>query len=513
MTLTIPEPGRTPLRNLAAKIFGHHGATLIGDGAWSITAKVFSHFAQLAAFIAAARMLSPAQFGFFAFASAVAVILVVLAEGGWREFVLKAHNCEDKLNRIATMSVLSSTLFTAVALAIAFHLHLRTNLQWEGLLVAVFSLWIVPAALSSIYEGVLVSGGRLRVQSRLMIAAEAAGLVVTLAGLWLGWEVFSLVAGKLAMQFTHLGGAIAATRWIPKPAFERAFAHELLDFSRHILLTRITIRIRGYAGTLMLGGFMGLAEAGIFRAAERIVVAISEVVGEPARILAWTVFRKAKAREENGEHGAFARVATAYIAILLTLATPLFIGVAFIAEPLVRVALGEQWLAASDLIAALCVAQLFLVSSFVTEPLLSVSGAIRKLPPVSILNAAVFVGAMVAFAPFGAGAAAVGQIAAAIIAFASTLYLQARYGAMNWAQVMRNLAGVAFAAVALAAVVAALGVLASDLAFGPARAIALQALGGAAAYFIVLAIATRLGASNPFQLAFRDPDAGTVTNA
>jgi O-antigen/teichoic acid export membrane protein len=512
MSLTIQAPRRTPLRSLAAKVFGHHGAALIGDGAWSVAAKVFSHFAQLAAFIAAARMLNPAQFGFFAFASAVAVILVVLAEGGWREFVLKAHNCEDKLNRIATMSVLSSSLFTAVSLAIAFHLHQRTDLRWEGLLVAVFSLWIAPAALSSIYEGILVSGGRLRVQSRLMIAAEAAGLVVTLAGLWLGWEVFSLVAGKLAMQFTHLGGAIAATRWIPKPAFERAFAHELLDFSRHILLTRLTIRIRGYAGTLMLGGFMGLAEAGIFRAAERIVVAIGEVVGEPARMLAWSVFRKAKAREENGERGALARVATAYIAILLTVATPLFIGVALIAKPLVRIALGEQWLAASDLVATLCVAQLFLVSSFITEPLLSVSGAIRKLPPVSILNAAVFVGAMVAFAPFGASVAAAGQIAAAIIAFASTLYLQARYGAMNWAQVIRNLAGVAFAAVALAGVAALLGEVASNLAIGPASAIALQALGGAAAYFAVLATATWLGASNPFQLALRDSDAGTVTN-
>ena len=500
------------LRALAAKTFGHHGAALIGDGAWSLTAKVFSHFAQLAAFVAAARMLTPAQFGFFAFASAVAVILVVLAEGGWREFVLKAHNCEDKLNRIATMSILSSALFTAVALAIAFYLYHSADLRWEGLLVAVFSLWIAPAALSSIYEGILVSDGRLRVQSRLIIAAEAAGLAVTVLGLWLGWEVLSLVAGKLAMQFTHLGGAIAVTRWIPKPAFERAFTRELLDFSRHILLTRLTIRIRGYAGTLMLGSFMGLAEAGIFRAAERIVVAISEVVGEPARMLAWTMFRKAKTREENGEHGAVARVATAYVAIVLALAVPLFTGVALIAEPLVRLLLGERWIAASDLIAALCVAQLFLVASFISEPLLSVSGMIRKLPPVSIFNAAIFVGAMVAFAPFGLAAAAAGQIFAAIIAFASTLYLQARFGAMNWTQVMRNLTGVAVAAAALAGVAAALGVLASDLAFGPAPAIALQALGGAAAYFVVLAIATRLGASNPFQLDQRVQDARAVAN-
>jgi O-antigen/teichoic acid export membrane protein len=513
MSLTIPQPEqRSSLRSIAAKLFGHHGASLIGDGAWSVTAKIFSHFAQLAGFIVAAHVLTPAQFGFFAFASAIAVILVVLAEGGWREFVLKAYNCEDKLNRIATMSAVSSSLFTAIALAIAFYLDQYADFRWEGLLVAVFSLWIAPAALSSIYEGILVSGGRLRVQSRLTIAAEAVGLAVTVAGLWLGWEVFALVAGKLVMQFTHLGGAIAATRWIPRPAFERSFAHELLEFSRHILLTRVTIRIRGYAGTLMLGSFMGLAEAGIFRAAERIVLSIGEVVGEPARMLAWTIFRKAKAREENGEHGALARVATAYIAILLTLAAPLFIGVSLIAEPLVRIALGEQWLAASDLIAALCVAQLFLVSSFVTEPLLSVSGTIRKLPPVSIFNAAIFVGAMVIFAPFGAGAAAAGQIAAAIVAFGSTLYLQVRYGAMNWSQVIRNLAGVAFAAAALGGVAAALGALASSYAMGPAQAIALQALGGTAAYFAFLALATRLGASNPFQLVLKDHDAGTAAH-
>ncbi len=492
------------------RLFGHESAGLVGDGAWSLGAKLFSHIAQLVAFIAAARMLTPAQFGFFAFASAVAVILVVLAEGGWREFVLKAHNCEVALNRIATMSAISSGVFTAAALCIAAYLQFRLHMYWEALLVAIFSLWIWPAAFSSIYEGILVSTGRLRGQSGLMIAAETAGLAMTVAGLWLGWNVLALVAGKLAMQFTHLGGAIALTRWFPKPAFDRSFARELLDFSRHILLTRLTIRIRGYAGTLMLGAFMGLADAGIFRAAERIVAAIAELVGEPARMLAWMVFRKARAREDGGEHGGFARVATTYMVVLLTLGIPLFIGVALVAEPLVRLLLGEQWSAAAGIIALLCVAQLFLVASFVTEPLLSVSGEIRKLPPVSIFNACVTLGAMAASAPFGLTMAAIGQIAAALVAFATMLRLQSHYGAMNWNQVVRGIAGAALAAIALAGVAAGLGMIASRLAFVPAATIALQATGGVAAYLTVLAATMRLGMSNPLHAAGADQTPGNA---
>ena len=57
-----------------------------------MAARLFSQVAQLIAFVGAARVLSPAEFGFFAFVSAIAFLFVVVSEGGWAEFIMRADH-------------------------------------------------------------------------------------------------------------------------------------------------------------------------------------------------------------------------------------------------------------------------------------------------------------------------------------------------------------------------------------------------------------------------------------
>ncbi|WP_051541013.1 oligosaccharide flippase family protein [Ahrensia sp. 13_GOM-1096m] len=461
-------------------------SSLLGDGSWTIFCKIYAQVIQLSIFIFAAHILAPAEFGFFAFASAIAVILVVLSEGGWREFILKTRDCTHKFNDVATISMIAAVFFTAVALSIAAVLAFYFDQVWEGQLVAFFSLWILPAALSAIYEGLLISKPNVKAHSLLRISGETIGIFVAVGGLWVGWNVAALVAGRLTMQLTYLLGAMVTTKWVPRFSFERKFAKELFDFSKHILLNRIMLQIRSYAGTLVIGTALGLAEAGLFRAAERIVAAISELIGDAARMLAWIILRRADRETEKGQSNlsVIGKVGTSFLIVLTAIATPIFLGLALVSNDLVRVLLGDKWAPAGAIVALLCFKQIFLMPSFITETLLSITGNLKKMPPVVIFNVCVSVGMILICAPFGVLAIAAGQFIAAMIAFGTTLHLQGRYGGVAWAQIFRESFVILVAAALMSIAAYIVGLLSA--AWSPTTTIVLQTAAGAMVYFLIL---------------------------
>src|SRR5690606_29729061 len=105
---------------------------LVGRGLWTVWAKLVSQGAQLATFIIAAHVLTPAQFGFFAFSSAIATLLVMLAEGGWAEFVMKSTEKDKVLEQVKSISLASGLLVTTLGLGIALVLYDGFGKRWEA---------------------------------------------------------------------------------------------------------------------------------------------------------------------------------------------------------------------------------------------------------------------------------------------------------------------------------------------------------------------------------------------
>lgn len=468
--------------------------SVIGDGMSTLVSKIVSQIVQLAVFLVAARVLESAEFGLYAYSSAIVILLVVIAEGGWGEFVMKTECSGEELDQIGTISIISGVLVTIVGMTIAATIGLYFNQQWEAMLIGLFSCWFLPSSLSVVYDGLLVARGQLRKQAAIRIAAEVAGLCMTMIGLWIGWNVFSLVAGRLVTQLVSLIASAVVARWYPRLRLTWGFTREILEFSRHILSNRLIIFLRSYAGTLAIGSFLGLSEAGHYRVAERIVAAFSELIGEPARMLAWTIFRRAAVvpdadgrniRDVGGP-------ATTFMTILMAISAPIYLGLSLVSTGLIDVVLGDKWAPAAILVAILSFKQVLLIPGYVTEPLLSLAGNIRRMPFALLINGAIAVGLIVVLAPFGVEATAWGQCVAALISFAISTHLQSRYGGLAWGRVLRDCAYVAVAIAAMAATVYLLGYLAEASALRRLSILALQVVSGGAIYVATLAVLQKM---------------------
>ncbi len=464
--------------------------SVIGDGASTLGSKIVSQVVQLVVFLVAARVLESAEFGLYAYSSAIVILLVVVAEGGWGEFIMKTECTEDELDQVGTISIISGILITIVGFSIAAVVWFVFHQPWEGILLCLFSCWFLPSSLSVVYDGLLVARGQLRKQAAIRVASELTGLAVTMLGLWIGWNIFSLVAGRLATLLVGVFASAVVARWYPKLRLTLPFAREILEFSRHILANRLIIFLRSYSGTLAIGSFLGLAEAGYYRVAERIIAAFSELIGEPARMLAWTLFRRATVKiDANGKTTRdVGASATTFMTLLMAISAPIYLGLSLISSGLIDVVLGNKWAPAAILVTILSAKQVLLTPGYVTEPLLSLSGNIRHMPAALLLNGAISVGLIVLLAPFGVEAAALGQCLASLISFAISMHLQRNYGGLAWKRVISDCAYVAVAIAAMAATVYSLGYLAEASALRHLVTLAIQVVSGGATYVLTLAV-------------------------
>lgn len=462
--------------------------TLLGGGLWTIMAKIVAQASQLTAFLVAARVLSSYEFGFYAYSSAFALFFVIIAEGGWGEFIMKSTRDPASLSQIATISLIAGGVVTLIGLIATGVIALFFHQKEEAVLIALFACWAAPSALSTVYDGILVARARLRDQSIIRIFSELLGLAAVLAGMWLGWGIVAFVAGRLVTQLIGLAASMAVLRWLPRLELEWSTLVDVFDYSRHIVVNRLIIFFRSYSATLLVGSFLGLTEAGYYRAAERIIAAVSELVGEPARILSWTVLRQAASdAAPSPETGArIGRSATTILAILMTVSLPVYAGLALVSGPLVEFALGDAWSPVAFLVTLLALKQVLLVPGFITEPLLSLSGNIHRMPPAVLANSLVGVGFLLAMAPFGMHAAAFGQCAAAVVSFCISIFLQSRYGAMDWPKVLRDCVILLVALAVMAACVHLLGDLADLLSISDAPTMLLQTVAGAGIYIAAL---------------------------
>lgn len=470
------------------------GQTMFSSAMWTFTAKVVMQVSQLATFIIAARVLNSAEFGLFSYTAALVTLLVVVAEGGWREFVMKTTHEAGRLDQIATVALIAGMGATVVGLSAAAILDIQFDLKAEAWLVVIFSFWLLPTPFSSVCEGMLIADARLKELSIIRIAAECCAMIVAIYGLLHGWNIYALAAGKLVSQVVGMVASLAVLKWLPALKIKLVFLRELFEFSKHITYNRALVLIRAYSGTLVVGSVLGLADAGYYRAAERIVSAFSDIVAEPARQIAWSSFRKVAmtdggvASGGKGASPALGRKATGFVILLMMISAPIYLGLALMSGTLVDILLGAGWAPAAILVSLLSIKQILLVPGYVTEPLLSLGDAIRKVPTAILVNSLVAVGLILVFSPLGVVAAAAGQLIAAVFSFLVSAWLQSRYGAVQWRSVLRGCLLPLLGSVAMACVVVLLGKVGTHSIEGGLPFNILQMLAGCLAYGATIAL-------------------------
>ncbi|WP_375687050.1 oligosaccharide flippase family protein [Pseudooceanicola sp. LIPI14-2-Ac024] len=416
--------------------------SVLGDGAITVAERVVSQAAQFAVFIVAARVLGPAEFGIFALVSACAILLFRVAEFGWGPFIMAWSGDARVPQQVLSIAMICGAVFTVIGLlgsqgAAAFGIGAPTVRLME-----LFALWIMLATVSSAQKGIMIWQGRLKASALCEIAAELVGLAVSVAALLGGLGVLSLAFGRLAYQSVHLVLSFGATRLMPATGLRGPVLRDLWVFSSQIFVSRMFVYIRLYLATFIVGGFLGAAAVGYFRAADRLVNALSEIITVPAQLLAWKLMRAT--RDSGPEDARDARLAAElrrFLKVLVAIAAPVFLWLICMSDEVIHGLLSGEWQAAAPLVAILAVSRLFYLGGMVTEPVLSVGGHARVLPWFTGAIFAVSLALTLLAVQFGLYALAWAQVGIGIFVCAATFRMFRRYLGVTWRMVLRDLRG------------------------------------------------------------------------
>jgi O-antigen/teichoic acid export membrane protein len=387
----------------------------LASGSTGFLARAVSQLAVLGITIVASRVLGTATFGAYAIALAFSYLSRNLLYVGPYEYLLKSP---------LTPTLAASCLIANVGLAVVM----------AGL-VAVLSLFAEPlfgtpdvgwllvrlaptfllVAVSSWCEALLLRDGDMRRYYLTIVIGDIAGAVVAVACLSAGLGLAALVIHAYVRMGTMTLLYLAYRGFRIETGGSRGEVGGVLAWSRARYGASLLNFGSGYGADLVLGLLLSPAATGLYRAASRIVSALSDLFAQPLLKIAQT---NVSARLAAGEgpglgwlamFGGIAAVAWAALA-----------GLALGAGDIVPFVLGEQWHPAAPLVAVFCAARGLLLLDAVTTPLLVAVDQQRFMLPIQTAAAVAVVAASVALAPWGPMPVA---MASAVIALAmSSLY-------------------------------------------------------------------------------------------
>lgn len=365
-------------------------ARKVGAGlGWSTVSNVTLRVGNFLVSILIARLLAPEQFGVFAVALTVWSVLGTLAEFGLGTDLVRSKDPERRAPTVATVGVLTSGVLAgsmalgAPGIAGAFESPASIGvIQLMAVSLAIFGLTIVPAAL-------LQRAYRQRELFLVNLCGMAASTAVIVVLAQADAGPAALAWGQIANQLVLVVGLHRAAGWRPRFGFRPAVARESVAFCLPLASANMVSWLIITLDNLIVARQLSATELGLYVLAFNMSSWPMNAVGQAIRAVALPAFSGVESvvRRNDGLVRAGAPVFT--VAVLLGL------GMATLAEPLIRALYGQVWVAAAAALVGLAVFGAMRIVLDLLATFLIAAGATASVLVVQLLWVAAMVPAMV----------------------------------------------------------------------------------------------------------------------
>lgn len=451
---------------------------------WATAARVVVQIASWAGTLLVIRLLTPDDYGLMAKLSVVCAIAGAIAELGLGAAIVRWREIgTQELRRLYGVSLLFGAGITALVaasspwLAQLFH---DPRLTWP---IAVASLQMIIGAVAIIPCSLATRDLSFASLSKIEMVAGIANIAATLLLASLGAGVWALVLGTLIGAFVRSAALLALGQRV-WPLFSLQGIGEHLKFGLTLVGNRVSYFAVVQSDVLIGSQFLPTMAIGQYSVALQLAtMPMAKVMGTVNQIA-----MPAVARQQDDLAQVRESVLKA-IGILSLLAFPALWGISAVAPELVRVVLGQRWLAA---VTALVILPLVVPVRMVSSVLFTTSLALgnRQLDLRNTLVTLVLVpGGFYVGAHWGMTGLCLSWLISVPLAYAVSIPTLLRLLGIRASQLASECAAPAVAAGAMYAAVAALRPILATRS-GPVSLL-LLVLAGAIVYFAAIALVSR----------------------
>lgn len=350
--------------------------------AFSMMDKYLSQVVVIVTTAVMARIMSPAETGIYLTANAVMLMADAMRTFGLTAYIIQEREITRQRVRAAftvimlTSCAVGSIVFFGASSIAEFY---QTPELGALLMVALISFLAVP--FSSPILALLQRDMEFKALACINISAGLAGAIVTVGLAMGGMGAVSYAWGTVASSVLMVALALTVRPefWIFRPSI--AQTRQLLSFG--VASSIITVSNLAYDlfPRLAFGRLLGFDAVGLFsRSAtisqlpDRILISALQPVVLPALA--------AHARAGGDAKGGYLRG----VGMMSAVQWPALIMLSILADPVVHVLLGHQWVEAAPLVRTMALANMALAPAFLTFPVLVAAGRIHDAVSASLIS-------------------------------------------------------------------------------------------------------------------------------
>jgi O-antigen/teichoic acid export membrane protein len=346
---------------------------LVKGTAWIVSARTFANLATSVGMIVLARILAPADFGLVALGTTMLAVLSSVTDLSLtsalvqhQDPTLEHYHTAWTLNALRG-AVIAAAFALATIPAIAFYHEPRLAVVMPclalGLLVSGLSN---PRMLMLTKQLVFWQQFMLQVTQKLVTLVVSVGVAIVFRNYW------ALICGALAGQATGVLLSYIVLPFRPRIGFRHS--RELFGFSVWLTLGQIVSTLSLKLDQLLIGGVLGRSALGYYTVGDSLAATPTRETTAPITNTLFPAFSQLTRDRE--------RLAAAYQSaqgLVTSIALPAGVGMAMIADPLVRLVMGEKWLPAVFVIQVLASILALQTIGTLSQPLSMAAGETRLL--------------------------------------------------------------------------------------------------------------------------------------
>jgi O-antigen/teichoic acid export membrane protein len=320
---------------------------LLKGAIWITGARVISNLMGVVTTLALARLLIPADFGLVALGTTLLTVVSAITDIPLTEALVQhRHPTDAHFHTAFTLTLARCFIIAAIFAALSWpvaHLY-RDHRMINVMLILAIGMLLNglgnPRAIMMTKELIFWQQFMLQVAQRLTSLIVSVTIAVAYHSYW------ALLLGTLAGQLVIV--LVSYTVLPFRPRISVKYTQELLSFSVWLTLGQIVNNLNWRLDQLLIGTFLGKSPLGYYVVGDNLAVIPTREATLPLTTTVFPAFSKL-ADDRVRLTAAYNSAQTLTSAVAL----PLGIGLAVIAQPLVRLTMGERWLPAAFIIEAL----------------------------------------------------------------------------------------------------------------------------------------------------------------
>jgi O-antigen/teichoic acid export membrane protein len=407
-----------------------------------------------------ARLLSPHEAGVAAAAYFVTQLGGRLTQFGLGVSLVRARSITDAhVSSVFVLNLLAGGVASAFFAAAGPSLGGLIGSQEAANLLPVAGLGFLIGAFGSVPTALLSRAMRYREGATSELLGVVVYSVSIIAFAWFGFSYWSVVYGILLGDAVRIVCRVWMARFVPRLAFSRAAAHEILSFGLGIYVKNLLEYSTQNIDNLIVGRVLGMTSLGYYDKAFNTVTKLSERVSLGGPGVSMVAFA-----QMQDDQPRFRRAYRKVILSASLVGYPVLAGVMVVAPELVEVLFGSRWQPAAAPMQILCVAAMVRHISFYASSATQAQGYIWSEVKRQAVAVVVLIVGVAVLSRWGLAGAAAGVLLSAVFSTLMLQHLVRRLTVLTWGDLLLpQLPGVTCAVCTIVAAVAARLVLASWL--------------------------------------------------